>query len=65
MTALTKPLEHDCTHPVTEHWISADDDRWHCNVVDCACSRLRLMPARQRGYQEAGQRMFDELGLER
>jgi hypothetical protein len=47
MTSLTKPLEHDCTHPVTEHWISAADDRWHCNVGACTCSRPRLMPARQ------------------
>jgi len=32
------------THPVTEHYISATDDRWHCNVGDCTCSRPRLMP---------------------
>jgi hypothetical protein len=45
---LTKPLEHDCTHPATEHWISAADDRWHCHVDDCTCSRPRLMPERHR-----------------
>jgi hypothetical protein len=47
MTLLTKPLEHDCAHPVNEHWISAADDRWHCNVGACTFSRPRLMPARQ------------------
>jgi hypothetical protein len=48
MTLLTKPLQHDCAHPVTEHWISAADGRWHCNVDDCTCSRSRLIPGRHR-----------------
>jgi len=48
MTVLIKPLEHDCTHPVTEHYISAADDQWHCHVADCMCSRPRLMPERHR-----------------
>jgi hypothetical protein len=48
MTLLTKPLEHDCAHPVTEHWISAAGDRWHCNVDDCTCSRPRLIRERHR-----------------
>ncbi len=43
MTVLTKPLEHDCTHPVAEHYISAADDRWHCHVDDCPCSQARLL----------------------
>jgi hypothetical protein len=46
MTVLTRPLEHVCTHLVTEHWISAADDRWDCNVADCTCSRPRLIPER-------------------
>ncbi len=41
MTVLTKPLEHDCSHPVAEHYINAADDRWHCH--DCPCSRPRLL----------------------
>jgi hypothetical protein len=46
MTVLTKPLGHDCAHPVDEHYISAADDWWHCHVDDCTCSRPRLMPER-------------------
>jgi hypothetical protein len=26
----------------------ADAARWHCNVADCTCSRLRLIPERHR-----------------
>jgi hypothetical protein len=46
MALLTKPFEHHCTHPVTEHYISAADDRWHCHVAGCTCSRPRTMPGR-------------------
>ena len=34
MTVLIKPLEHDCTHPVAEHYISLAGDQWHCHVAD-------------------------------
>jgi hypothetical protein len=43
MTVLSKPLEHECTHPVAEHYISARDDHWHCHVDGCTCSRSRLL----------------------
>ncbi len=35
-------------HLVAEHYISAADDRWHCHVNDCTCSRRRLIPERHR-----------------
>jgi hypothetical protein len=43
MPVLSKPIEHDCPHPMVEHYISAADDRWHCGVAECPCSAPELV----------------------